>query len=148
MKNMRMLILTMMIAAVAPALGGIVMAMVHVGEKIVESEPKGPEANCGVTPTKMRIVDLPPIITNLANPSDTWIRLEASVIFDPMKIADPGPILGALADDFLAFSRTLRLNQLSGAGGMQSLRGELNARAAARSESRIESVVLRTMVVQ
>jgi flagellar protein FliL len=29
------------------------------------------------------IVDLPPIVTNLGAPQDTWIRLEGSIIFDP-----------------------------------------------------------------
>src|SRR5260370_38446696 len=29
------------------------------------------------------IVDLPPIVTNLGAPQDTWVRLKGSVIFDP-----------------------------------------------------------------
>ena len=35
------------------------------------------------------IVDLPPIVTNLGAPQDTWVRLEGSIIFDPKTLPHP-----------------------------------------------------------
>ena len=40
------------------------------------------------------IVDLPPIVTNLGAPQDTWIRLEGSIVFDPKTLPHPEAVAG------------------------------------------------------
>jgi len=94
------------------------------------------------------IYDLPPIVTNLGAPQDTWIRLEASIVFDPKVLVHPEAAAGKIGDDALAYLRTVTLKQLEGPVGLQSLREDLNERAATRSEGKVRELVIRTLVVQ
>ncbi len=94
------------------------------------------------------IYDLPPIVTNLGAPQDTWIRLEASIVFDPKILPHPEAVAGKIGDDILAYLRTVTLKQLEGPIGLQAIREDLNERAATRSEGKVRELVLRTLVVQ
>ena len=94
------------------------------------------------------IVDLPPIVTNLGAPQDTWIRLEGSIIFDPKTLPHPEAVAGQIGDDVLAYLRTVSLHQLEGPVGLENIRQDLNERAAARSGGKVHAFVIRTLVVQ
>ena len=94
------------------------------------------------------IVDLPPIVTNLGAPQDTWIRLEGSIIFDPKTLPHPEAMAGQIGDDVLAYLRTVSLHQLEGPIGLENIRQDLNERAATRSGGKVHSFVIRTLVVQ
>ncbi len=94
------------------------------------------------------IVDLPPIVTNLGAPQDTWIRLEGSIIFDPRTLPHPDAVAGQIGDDILAYLRTVSLRQLEGPIGLENIRQDLNERAAIRSEGKVRAFVIRTLVVQ
>jgi flagellar protein FliL len=94
------------------------------------------------------IVDLPPIVTNLGAPQDTWIRLEGSIIFDPKTLPHPEAVAGQIGDDVLAYLRTVSLHQLEGPIGLENIRQDLNERAATRSGGKVHAFVIRTLVVQ
>jgi flagellar FliL protein len=94
------------------------------------------------------IVDLPPIVTNLGAPQDTWIRLEGSIIFDPKTLPHPEAVAGEIGDDALAYLRTVSLHQLEGPIGLENIRQDLNERAATRSGGKVRAFVIRTLVVQ
>ena len=94
------------------------------------------------------IVDLPPIVTNLGAPQDTWVRLEGSIIFDPKTLPHPEAMAGQIGDDVLAYLRTVSLHQLEGPVGLENIRQDLNERAAARSGGKVHAFVIRTLVVQ
>jgi flagellar protein FliL len=94
------------------------------------------------------IVDLPPIVTNLGAPQDTWVRLEGSIIFDPKTLPHPEAVAGQIGDDVLAYLRTLTLHQLEGPIGLENIRQDLNERAATRSGGKVRAFVIRTLVVQ
>ena len=94
------------------------------------------------------IVDLPPIVTNLGAPQDTWVRLEGSIIFDPKTLPHPEAVAGQIGDDVLAYLRTVSLDQLEGPIGLENIRQDLNERAAARSSGKVQAFVIRTLVVQ
>ena len=94
------------------------------------------------------IYDLPPIVTNLGMPQDTWIRLEGSIVFDPKALPHPEAVAGKIGEDVLAYLRTVTLKQLEGPIGLESIRADLNERAATRSEGKVRELVLRTLVVQ
>jgi flagellar protein FliL len=94
------------------------------------------------------LFELPTIVTNLGAPQDTWVRLEASLLFDP-KVAPHPEALGAqIAEDILAFLRTTTLSQIQGAAGLQYLRQDLNDRVATRSSGAVKQLMIRTLVVQ
>ena len=94
------------------------------------------------------IVDLPPIVTNLGAPQDTWVRLEGSIIFDPKTLPRPEAVAGQIGDDVLAYLRTVTLHQLEGSIGLENIRQDLNERAATRSGGKVQLFVIRTLVVQ
>jgi len=94
------------------------------------------------------LYDLPPIITNLGTPQDTWVRFEGSIVFDPRTMLHPEGVAGAIGDDFLAYLRTTSLKQLEGPIGLQNIRQDLKERAATRSAGKVRDLVIRTLVVQ
>jgi flagellar FliL protein len=94
------------------------------------------------------IVDLPPIVTNLGAPQDTWVRLEGSIIFDPRTMPHPEAVAGQIGDDILAYLRTVSLRQLEGPIGLENIREDLSERAAIRSDGKVRGFVIRTLVVQ
>jgi flagellar FliL protein len=94
------------------------------------------------------IVDLPPIVTNLGAPQDTWVRLEGSIIFDPKTMPHPEAVAGQIGDDVLVYLRTVSLHQLEGPIGLENVRQDLNERAAIRSGGKVRAFVIRTLVVQ
>ena len=99
-------------------------------------------------PADSSLFDLSPIVTNLGAPQDTWIRLEASIVFDPKALPHPEAVAGKIGEDLLAYLRTVSLKQLEGPVGLQSIREDLNDRAAVRSEGKVRELIIRTLVVQ
>ena len=116
--------------------------------------PTGPEkpmqeSTAGAPPAQAStIVDLPPIVTNLGAPQDTWVRLEGSIIFDPKTLPHPETMAGQIGDDVLAYLRTVSLHQLEGPIGLENIRQDLNERSATRSGGKVHAFVIRTLVVQ
>jgi flagellar protein FliL len=111
-------------------------------DKPAESQASAPSAQPSA------IVDLPPIVTNLGAPQDTWIRLEGSIIVDPKALPHPEAVAGQIGDDVLAYLRTVTLRQLEGPIGLENIRQDLNERAAIRSGGKARAFVIRTLVVQ
>jgi flagellar FliL protein len=110
---------------------------------------KPAESSAGASPGEpSTIVDLPPIVTNLGAPQDTWVRLEGSIIFDPGTLPHPDAVAGRIGDDILAYLRTVSLRQLEGPIGLENIRQDLNERAAIRSDGKVRAFVIRTLVVQ
>ena len=114
--------------------------------------PPGPdkpaESPASAPAQSSTIVDLPPIVTNLGAPQDTWIWLEGSIIFDPKALPHPEAVASQIGDDILAYLRTVSLRQLEGPIGLENIRQDLNERAATRSGGKVRGFVIRTLVVQ
>ncbi len=109
---------------------------------------KPAESTASAPAQSSTIVDLPPIVTNLGSPQDTWVRLEGSIIFDPKTLPHPEAVAGQIGDDILAYLRTISLHQLEGPIGLENIRQDLNERAATRSGGKVRGFVIRTLVVQ
>ena len=110
-------------------------------ERAAEPAPPGLQPNASV-------FDLPAVVTNLGAPQDTWVRLEASFIYDPKVTLHPDALGGQIADDILAFLRTISLSQIQGIAGLQNLRLDINERAAIRSNGSVKELVIRSLVIQ
>ena len=108
------------------------------------SKDKAPDGE--YVQSKPLIIPLAPITTNLAGPSEVWIRLEASILVDHT----PGDIHLAekIHQDLLAFMRTLKLHQVEGASGFQHLKADLEERAAIRSGGLVKAVLIRTLLFE
>ncbi len=94
------------------------------------------------------VIDLPPIVTNLGAPQETWVRLEGSIVFDPRKLPHPEAMAARIGDDILAYLRTVSLRQLEGPIGLENIRQDLGERAGIRSDGKVQAFLIRTLVVQ
>lgn len=122
-------------AAHAPAASG------HGAESDRGAEP---EDHGGAT-QKLSIVDLPSITTNLVDPTDAWIRMELSLVFE----GDADTMLAQeVHQDIIAYVHTMKLYNLRGGSGYQHLMEDLEERAAIRTEGRVKRVLVRSMILE
>ncbi len=91
------------------------------------------------------VVTLEPITTNLAYPSENWIRLEVALMFNG---APDVQIAEAVHQDIMAYLRTVSLQQVEGPRGFQYLKDDLQERVDLRSEGRVSKVMFRTLVIE
>lgn len=90
-------------------------------------------------------VSLEPVVTNISAPSDVWIRFESV-----LKISAPVPkeTSEQIHQDFLAFFRTMRLEDLQGASAFNDLKAELLARANTRADGKVDSIIVKTFLFE
>jgi flagellar protein FliL len=105
------------------------------------------EEDAATAPTS-NIFDLPPIVTNLGSPQEMWIRLETSMIYDSTTVKHPEALAAEIANDLLAYLRTVAVSQIQGPIGLQNLRQDLNERASIRSNGAVKELVMKTLVIQ
>ncbi len=91
------------------------------------------------------IIPLAPINTNLAAPTDVWVRMELSLEFK--NAPEPG-MADSIHQDILAYARTLKLYQLEGASGIIHLKADLDERAKLRSGNKVSRVLIRTLLFE
>lgn len=91
---------------------------------------------------------LAPIVTNLAAPANTWVRLEAALLIEQKAAATADPLIGAITEDILGFLRSVTARQMEGAAGLRNLREDLLERVAIRSKGLVRDIVIETLVVQ
>ncbi|MDQ0348948.1 flagellar basal body-associated FliL family protein [Ancylobacter vacuolatus] len=143
-------ILTLLAAGTGGGLGIQLASSVEkaVSEKAKEKppEPDAPPLRYSSPDTVME--PLKPIVANLAAPSKTFIRIEASIIFKNGALADPKIAAAQIRDDIMGFLRTLSLSQLEGPSGLLHLREDLDERARLRTEGHIDELIIETLVVQ
>ena len=108
----------------------------------VEHAPQGKYT----APATLR--ELPPIVANLVAPAEAWVRLEGSLVLDPDGLPQADVIVREIADDTLAYLRTLSLPELQGAAGLANLRQDLAERAGIRSAGKAKEFIIHTLVVQ
>lgn len=113
----------------------------HGEELHAESPPASAAAD-------LQIKELPPIVTNLAAPVTSLVRLQASVVYDAKALPHPEIFVAEFTGDALGFLKTLSMSWLEGAEGLRRLGEELNDRAAIRSHGNVRELVIQSMVVQ
>jgi flagellar protein FliL len=96
----------------------------------------------------MMLQELKPVLTNLAAPSSTWVRLEASIIFKNGDIPNPEIAAAEIRDDIMSYLRTLSLSELEGPSALLHLRDDLGERASLRTDGRVAELVIESFVVQ
>ncbi len=93
-------------------------------------------------------MDLAPVVTNLAAPSDVWVRVEGVALF---RGQDPAAWRGARRPDrrrYSRFMRTQTLRKYRASPDSCILRQDLNERVATRSQGQVREFIIRTLVVQ
>jgi flagellar FliL protein len=98
-----------------------------------------------IVPEANGIVQLDPVISNLAYPSENWVRLEVALMFKgptDVKMAED------IHQDIMAYIRTVSLQQIEGPRGFQYLKDDIQERVDLRSEGRVSKVMFRTFVIE
>jgi flagellar protein FliL len=91
------------------------------------------------------VVMLEPITSNLAYPSENWIRLEIALMFT----GKPDEQLAEeIHQDILAYLRTVSLQQVERARGFEYLKDDIKERAEIRSKGRVKDVLFRTFIIE
>jgi flagellar FliL protein len=98
-------------------------------------------------PASGKIVAMAPIVANLAQPEDVWIRIEASLLIDGM-MQGADVLASQLSQDIVAYLRTATLSQFEGPSGFQNLREDLMDRATIRDRTHIKDVIIHGVVVE
>jgi flagellar FliL protein len=111
-----------------------------------QTKPKTAEKALAVE--QIRIRPLAPIVTNLAQPRETWVRLEASVVLETDDFKELNVLIAKISEDSTAFVRTLTLAHLEGATALQHLKEDLSDRARIRSEGKIKEVIITGLVAE
>ena len=89
---------------------------------------------------------LPAIVTNLAGPKKAWIRLEAAIVVG--ELPESNAVSPAIAEDFVAYLRTVPLAQIEGPSGFLHLREDLNERARIRSGGKVKELVVQSLMLE
>ena len=91
------------------------------------------------------LIRLQPITTNLSFPSESWVRLEVSLVVK----GDPDiEMVELVHQDMVGYLRTLSLQQVQGARGFRYVREDLKERAILRSKGNVENILIRTFVIE
>lgn len=139
-------VLTLVAAGAGGALGLQLFSVVDTAakQKAVEKADKPPPEYSG----DLTVKPIPPVVTNLANPKSTFIRIEASLIFEGEVPSDADALAAQISADALAFLRTVTLAQIEGATGLLHLREDLTERAKIRSKGRVRELVIQALAVE
>lgn len=90
---------------------------------------------------------LAPIVTNLADSTPVWIRLEASLVFQEIP-EDADGLSARITEDIVGYLRTVSVKQIEGAAGFQYLSEDLNERARARSDGLVQEIIIQGLIVE
>ena len=137
------------LAAGAGALWG--MRVVGTVESTVQKRMEETTPHTVVNPAMVGTLvlrKLSPIVTNLAAPANTWVRLEAAVLIEQKAALSADPLIGSITDDIISFLRSVTAAQMEGAAGLRNLREDLSERVAIRSKGVVRDIVIETLVVQ
>lgn len=110
-----------------------------------EAAARASETRLAEAGEKLGVVYLEPVTTNLAGPTETWVRLELALVF-----ADKPDLVTAqtVQQDILAYLRTVKFHQVEGPSGFQHLKSDIEERAAIRSEGKVKGVLFRTLLFE
>ncbi|WP_018260532.1 flagellar basal body-associated FliL family protein [Methylobacterium sp. WSM2598] len=89
-----------------------------------------------------------PLVTNLVDSGEMWVRLEGSIIYRTGAVANPDVAVAEIRQDILAYLRTVSLAQIQGASGLMHLREDLNERVMLRTKGAVHELVVETLIIQ
>jgi flagellar protein FliL len=138
--------LTLIAAVVGAGLGIVLVGQVKAYEQ--EQARLAPANAAPAYGQNVSLIDLPPIISNLAEPPNAWVRLQVAIVYDNKAVSKPQVLAATISEDILAYMKTVTVAQIGGASGLEHLREDLNERALTRSDGHIHEVIIQTLVVQ
>jgi flagellar FliL protein len=87
------------------------------------------------------------IVTNLGNPPDLFVRLQAAVVLEP-NTPESAALITKIGDDVVAYLRTVSIAEIQGPTGFQFLREDLKKRAIQLGGGKVRDFLLTTFVIE
>lgn len=141
-------LIPLVVLTVMAAGGGWMMGTQIIAAMKAAAAAKAPAATPVVEST-VALKELTPIVTNLAPPNArAWIRLQAAVVYEKADAPQIDILAAKVGDDLLSVMRTMTLEDLQGASGLELLREDLNERASIRSDGHIKELIIEMLVIQ
>jgi flagellar FliL protein len=149
-----LLVLTLLGAGGGWVVGGMVSPNIKAAEQAEQAKQappadpakNGEEAGLPHISTEANnVVQLEPITSNLAYPSENWVRLEVALLFNgppDVKIAED------IHQDIMTYIRTVSLQQIEGPRGFEYLKDDIQERVDLRAQGRVSRVMFRTFVIE
>lgn len=144
------LVLTLAAGGGGALIGKQIVAMTRAATDRAAAGPAGAKpAVAAAMPASERVLkELAPVVTNLAAPDGSWIRLQTAIVYDKNDAPAMELVGRMVGEDILAFVRTLTLEQIQGASGLEALRDDLNERAQLRSDGKVRELLIEMLVVR
>ena len=141
-------LIPLVVLTVMAAGGGWMMGPQIIAAMKAAAAVKAP-APAPVAESTVALKELTPIVTNLAAPNArAWIRLQAAVVYERADAPQIDLLAAKVGDDLLSVMRTMTLEDLQGASGLELLREDLNERASIRSDGHIKELIIEMLVIQ
>jgi flagellar FliL protein len=90
---------------------------------------------------------LPPIVINLREPANLYVRLEAAVVMEP-NTAESAEIAAKIGDDLVSYLRTVSISELQSPTGFQYFREDLKRRAVQLGGGKVRELLLQSFVIE
>lgn len=131
----------------AAAGGGFGFVMIDQIKQTLEEQKKKNEDSKKLPAysSNEKLVSLPNILTNLASPEGAWIRMEAKLL---AKSGTDNVLAAKIAEDIVAYLRTVDLASLEGAYGFRALKANLKDRVRIRSRGQVKDIVIQEFVIE
>ncbi|AQX20287.1 flagellar basal body-associated FliL family protein [Bartonella sp. WD16.2] len=105
------------------------------------------KASASLIMSDSRMIILPPILTNIAVPEKTWIRMEVALVVKPGENISPD-MVADISNDFISFLHQMTIEQIKGPSGLMNLRTDLFDRAKIRSDNKISNILISSLVIE
>lgn len=111
--------------------------------------PSEAKAAAGKPPAQKpsEVRPLTPIMVNLREPADLYVRLEAAVVLEP-GATDGAAVAAKVGDDLVSYVKTVSLSELEGPTGFQYFREDLRRRAVQVGGGKVKELLLQSFIVQ
>jgi flagellar protein FliL len=114
---------------------------------VQDSEIAAAEADA-VDPADIDFAPIPPVIVNLLEPKQVWLRMEGGIAYSKSGEKKTELLAAEAAQQIAQYLKTLRLADIEGPDGLQFLQEEINATVHALSDGQVKRVLLTGLIVE
>ena len=144
-RNTRSGIMGVVLGTLAAIAGGFAFGFLGVKGASAPADTAAPAAKAA--PKSLEVRPLPPIVTNLREPSSLYVRLEAVVVLEP-NTPDAAALAAKIGDDLVSYLRTVSISELDGPTGFQYVREDMRRRSVQLGGGKVRELLLQSFVVQ
>jgi flagellar basal body-associated protein FliL len=101
-----------------------------------------------VDPHDVAFAALPPVVTNIKEPGNIWLRFEGGITFAKSGERTMEVLTAEVAQQVLLYLRTLKLSDISSPDGLQYIQDDLNFITRASSNGQVQNVLVTGLILE